>query len=413
MKKKTMRIVVIVLAAVMLLSVLVPALTVLAGASGKVTQDDIKEMKNSLSDISSQRAKAQSQLSAIRGDKSRAKEQISLIESQMLLTEQEISISRALLEQYDRSISAKEEEIVGLEKQEEEQYEQFCSHVRWLEETGSVSYLSVLFRAASFSELLDYVTLISDIMDYSNQIIDDLKETQTELSAARDELQSSRDEQAEINAGLQTQLDSLEAQQTQAEALYSELTASEAEAAAEAQALLKQENAMKAELAAAEKQYAAQIAALQSSGDWYWPLPGRYKLSSLFGGRLDPITGKPDNHTGTDIPANSGTEIHAAQDGVVTLVQTNRYATTYGYYCIISHADGKQTLYAHMKSAPSVKVGQTVSKGQVIGYVGSTGRSTGPHLHFELRINGTRADALTLYKGMTFTSPSGGTIKGG
>lgn len=413
MKKKTMRIVVIVLAAVMLLSVLVPALTVLAGASGNVTQDDIKEIKNSLSDISAQRAKAQSQLSAIRGDKSRAKEQISLIESQMLLTEQEISISRTLLEQYDRNIAAKEEEIAGLEEQEAQQYEQFCSHVRWLEETGSVSYLSVLFQAASFSELLDYITLISDIMDYSNRIIDDLKQTQTELGAARDELQVSRDEQAEINAGLQTQLDSLEAQQTEAEALYSELAASEAEAAAEAAALLKEENAVKAELAAAEKQYAAQIAALQSSGDWYWPLPGIYKLSSLFGGRLDPITGKPDNHTGTDIPANSGTEIHAAQDGVVTLVQTNRYATTYGYYCIISHADGKQTLYAHMKSAPSVKVGQTVKKGQVIGYVGSTGRSTGPHLHFELRINGVRADALTLYKGMTFTSPSGGTIKGG
>ena len=99
--------------------------------------------------------------------------------------------------------------------------------------------------------------------------------------------------------------------------------------------------------------------------------------------------------------------------GVATLVQTNRYATTYGYYCIITHANGKATLYAHMKSAPTIKVGQTVKKGQVIGYVGSTGRSTGPHLHFELRNNGVRADALTLYKGMSFTSPGGATIKGG
>ena len=163
----------------------------------------------------------------------------------------------------------------------------------------------------------------------------------------------------------------------------------------------------------AEKLYAEQIAALQNNGSWYWPLPGRTKLSSLFGGRRDPFTGRPSNHTGVDIPALSGTEIHAAQDGVVTLVQTNRYASTYGYYCIITHANGRATLYAHMKSAPKVKVGQTVTKGQVIGYVGSTGRSTGPHLHFELRINGVRADALTLYKGMTFTSPGGATIKGG
>ena len=112
------------------------------------------------------------------------------------------------------------------------------------------------------------------------------------------------------------------------------------------------------------------------------------------------------------MPANSGTEIHAAQDGIVTTVGTNRYHS-YGFYCIISHANGKSTLYAHMRNVPKVSVGQSVKKGQVIGYVGSTGRSTGPHLHFELRINGVRDDALTLYPGLTFTTYSGATIKGG
>ena len=406
MKKKTMRIIVIILAAVMLLSILVPALAVLAGASGKITEEDIDKIKGELDDISNQRYKAQQQLSAIRGDMSRAKDQIELIESQITLTEHGISISQRLLEQY-------EQEIAGLEQQEAEQYDQFCSHVRWLEETGSVSYLSILFKAASFSELLDYAVLIADIMEYSNRIIDDLKAIQKELEGARAELQASRDEQAAVNAGLLEQMESLEAQQREAEAIYSEIASSEAEAAAEAQKLIQQERAVQAELTKAEKLYAEQIAALQNNGSWYWPLPGRTKLSSLFGGRRDPFTGRPSNHTGVDIPALSGTEIHAAQNGVVTLVQTNRYASTYGYYCIITHANGRATLYAHMKSAPKVKVGQTVTKGQVIGYVGSTGRSTGPHLHFELRINGVRADALTLYKGMTFTSPGGATIKGG
>ncbi len=413
MKKKTLRIVVIILAAVMLLSVLVPALTVLAGASGKVTEDDIDQIKDELSDISAQRAQTQAQLNAIRGDLSRAKDQVALIESQITLTEHEISISQRLLEQYDQSIQVKERQIAGLEEQEAAQYAQFCSHVRWLEETGSVSYVSILFQASSFSEMLDYAMLIADIMDYSNRIIDDLQATQQELGVARDELQVSRDEQAEISAGLQAQLDSLAAQQRDAEAIYREIASSEAELAAEAQKLIQQERAVQAELRKAEEQYAAQIAALQNNGAWYWPLPGRYKLSSLFGGRRDPFTGRPSNHTGVDVPAVSGTEIHAAQGGVVTLSQTNRYATTYGYYCIISHGNGKSTLYAHMKSAPLVKVGQTVSKGQVIGYVGSTGRSTGPHLHFELRIDGVRADALTLYKGTNFTSPGGATIKGG
>ena len=413
MKKKTMRVIVIILAVVMLLSVLVPALTVLAGASGKVTDEDIQKLKGELGDISSQRAQAQMQLTAIRGDMSRAKEQIALVESQIYLTEHEISISQLLLDQYDQSIAAKEQEISYLEQQESDQYDQFCSHVRWLEETGSISYLSILFQAGSFSEMLDYAVLIADIMEYSNRIIDDLQSTQEELGEARAELQVSRDEQAEINAGLLAQKESLETLLIEAETLYSEIAVKEAEAAAEAQALIQQERAVQSELTKAEKQYAAQIAALQSSNSWYWPLPGRTKLSSLFGGRRDPFTGKPSNHTGVDIPAPSGTEIHAAQDGVATLVQTNRYATTYGYYCIITHANGKATLYAHMRSAPTIKVGQTVKKGQVIGYVGSTGRSTGPHLHFELRNNGVRADALTLYKGMNFTSPGGATIKGG
>lgn len=150
-----------------------------------------------------------------------------------------------------------------------------------------------------------------------------------------------------------------------------------------------------------------------TSGDWYWPLPGRYKISSLFGNRADPFTGKRDNHTGTDIPAPSGTPIYAAKTGVVTTVNKNKNASSYGYYCIISHGNGYATLYAHQKQVPIVQEGQTVQKGQVIGYVGTTGRSTGNHLHFELRVNGVRNDVLRLYPGMTFTSPSGGKMSGG
>ena len=94
-------------------------------------------------------------------------------------------------------------------------------------------------------------------------------------------------------------------------------------------------------------------------------------------------------------------------------MNTNHRASSYGYYCIISHGGGYATLYAHQCQVPAVKEGQTVKKGDIIGYVGTTGRSTGNHLHFELRVNGVRNDVLKLYPGMTFTSPKGGTIKGG
>lgn len=416
MSKKTQRIIVICLAAALLLTILVPALSLVARAT--VTQGDIQDIKDELADIRQQKKDANDRLAAIRNDLSKAKDQMALIEANIALTESEISTSQMLLDRYDQQIAGKEQEILELEAQQVEQREEFYRQVRWMEETGSVSYLSILFQASSFSELLDYAMLITDIMEYSDRIIKQLEATEAELDAAKAELQTSRSEQAEVQAQLEGQMAELENNRASQYALLQQIAASESEAAAEAKELAESEEKINKELKEAERKYAAQIAALNSqanmtSGNWYWPLPGRYKISSLFGGRIDPINGRPDNHTGTDIPAPGGTPIYAAQNGVVTTVNANRYASSYGYYCIINHGNGYATLYAHQNQVPIVKEGQTVQKGQVIGYVGSTGRSTGNHLHFELRVNGVRGDVLRLYPGMTFTSPKGGTIKGG
>ena len=357
MNKKIQRIIVIVLAAALLLSVMIPVFSILARAS--VTQSDIQNIRDELSDIQAQKKETEAKLKAIRSDLSKAKEQVELIQNQVLLTEQEIA---------------------GLEQREAEQYQEFYQQVRWMEETGGVNYLSILFEANSFADMLGYTMLITDIMDYSDRIIRNLEATQEELRLAREAVQADRDAQAVVQRDLEDKKVELEQQRAQAQALLN------------------------------------QIAALENNvttGSWYWPLPGRYKISSLFGNRADPFTGKRDNHTGTDIPAPAGTPIYAAQAGVVTTVNTNHRASTYGYYCTISHGSGYTTLYAHQCQVPIVQEGQTVAKGQIIGYVGTTGRSTGNHLHFELRVNGVRGDVLRLYPGMTFTSPSGAQISGG
>ncbi len=416
MKKTTQKIVVIVLAAALLLTILLPALSMVARA--EVTQGDIQNIKNELSDIKQQKKEAEEQLAAIRNNLAKAKDQMALIESQVVLTETEINTSQLLLDEYDRQIGIKEDEILELEARQVEQREEFYRQVRWMEETGSVSYLSILFQASSFSELLDYAMLITDIMEYSNDIINKLKATEDELSAAKADLETSRSEQAEVQAELETRYAELEEKRAEQTKLLNQIAASESEAAAAAKLLAESEARVNKELKEAEQKYAAQIAALQAknnltTGSWYWPLPNRYKISSLFGSRADPITGQRDNHTGTDIPAPRGTPIYAAKDGVVTTVNTNHRSSSYGYYCIINHGGGYSTLYAHQNQVPVVKEGQSVAKGQLIGYVGTTGRSTGYHLHFELRVNGVRGDVLKLYPGMTFTSPKGGTIKGG
>lgn len=420
MNKKTQRIIVIIVAAALLLSVMLPVLSVFAQAG--VTKSDIQNIKDELSDIQSQKKEAEARLKSIRNDLSKAKEQVELIQNQVLLTEQEINASQAMLDEYDNQIAVKESEIAELERQEEEQYQEFYQQVRWMEETGGVNYLSILFEANSFADMLDQAMLIGDIMEYSNGIIEKLKATQRDLDMAREALQTDRDAQALVQQELEAKKDELEAKRSEAQQLLNQIAASESEYAKEAKELADSEAKINKELKEAERKYAAQIAALEAqqnaavnmtSGDWYWPLPGRYKISSLFGGRIDPINGRRDNHTGTDIPAPGGTPIYAAKDGVVTTVNANKNASSYGYYCIINHGSGYATLYAHQNQVPIVQEGQTVAKGQIIGYVGTTGRSTGNHLHFELRINGVRNDVLKLYPGMTFTSPGGGRISGG
>ena len=418
MNKKTQRIIVIVLAAVLLLSLLASALAAIAYAD--VTKQDIQNIKDDLSDIQAQKKEVQAKLAEIRDDLSQAKAQVELIQSQVVLTEEEINTSQALLDRYDLQIAEKEADIQRLEAQEEAQYQEFYRQVRWMEETGGTSYLSILFEASSLAEMLDSAMIITDIMDYSNRIIDQLNATQAQLGAARDELAAGRAAQAEVQQDLEVRKAELEDQRAQAQTLLSQIAASESEYAAEAKKLADSEAQINKELKEAERKYAAQLAALEAqqnanmtSGDWYWPLPGRYKISSLFGSRPDPFTGKRDNHTGTDIPAPGGTPIYAAKTGIVTTVNKNKNASSYGYYCIINHGNGYATLYAHQNQVPIVQEGQAVQKGQVIGYVGSTGRSTGNHLHFELRVNGVRNDVLKLYPGMTFTSPSGGKMNGG
>ena len=429
MSKKVQRIIVIVLAAALLLTVVVPALSLLAGAS--VTQEDINSIKNNISSISQRKKDVQNQLSSIRSDLAQAKQAVELVQEQVFLTEQQIGYQQQLIDEiqaridesqaqidaYDEQIDQKTEDIRALEEQEARQYQEFYDQVRWMEETGSASYLSILFEAASFAEMLDYATLIAGIMDYSNRIIDRLEATQKELAEARTALQADRDAQEAVRlqqegqkaeqeaqmAELETQKAQLNKDKAEAVALMNQIAASESAYAREAANLAAEEAAAQRALTEAERKYAEQLAALQqNSGDWYWPLPGKVSLSSLFGYRPDPFTGRPSNHSGTDIPAAGGTEIHAAQDGIVTYVSS--YETyDYGWYCMISHANGYVTLYAHQRVKPIVSVGQMVKKGQVIGYVGTTGYSTGNHLHFELRVNGVRKDILQLYPKMTFT----------
>ncbi len=371
------------------LAVAVPMLpeAVVVPASA-VTQAEIDAMREEANGLKQQQEEIQAKLDALAGDQADAMERKTLLEQQINATQAEINSISAQISKYDQLISEKQVELAQAEEEEQQQYDLFCERVRYMEEQGEVSYWSILFSSADFSDLLDNAMMVEEIMDYDNEIMDQLiaireqiEQDKAELETARQEQQSAKEEQEAAQANL-------EAQQAEVDALLSQLSQQEQDLEAEEAKLQAAANAADAEIAAAERELAAAISGVVSESGFMWPLPGYYNLSSLFAGRIHPITGQPQHHTGIDIPAPSGTSILAAKSGVVT---TSTYNSSYGNYVVISHSDGTSTLYAHMSRRGCSK-GDVVSQGQTIGYIGTTGSSTGNHLHLEVRVNGVRQD---------------------
>ena len=384
------------LAAAMAVSLLPETVVVPASA---VTQAEIDAMREEADDLKSQQKEIQAKLDALEADQANAMERKTLLEQQINATQAEINTIAAQIAKYDELIAQKQEELSQAEAEEQAQYELFCERVRYMEEQGEVSYWSILFSSKDFADLLDNAMMVEEIMDYDNQVMDQLialreqiEEDKAELESARQAQQAAKEEQEAAQANLKSQ-------EAEVSALIDQLAAQEDQLEAEEAKLQAAANAADAEIAAAERELAAQINNVVSESGFMWPLPGYYNLSSLFAGRIHPITGKPQHHTGIDIPASSGTSILAAKSGVVT---TSTYNNSYGNYVVVSHSDGTSTLYAHMVRRNCSK-GDTVSQGQVIGYVGTTGSSTGNHLHFEVRVNGSRVDPINYFTDLPLT----------
>ena len=387
-------------AAALALALIVPVLpeAVVVPASA-VTQAEIDAMKEEANSLKQQQEEIQDQLDSLAADRENAMARKTLLEQQINATRAEINSIAAQISKYDELIAQKQTELDEAEAEEQAQYELFCERVRYMEEQGEVSYWSILFSSADFSDLLDNTMMVQEIMDYDNQIMDQLIALREQIESDKAELETARQEQQDAKAEQEAAQANLQAQESEVDALLSQISNQEDELEAREAQLRAASDAATAEIAAAERELAAQIANVPSESGFLWPLPGRYNLSSLFGSRKHPITGKANNHTGIDIPASSGTSILAAKSGVVT---TSTYNNSYGNYVVVSHSDGTSTLYAHMVRRNCSK-GDTVSQGQVIGYVGTTGSSTGNHLHFEVRVNGSRVDPINYFTDLPLT----------
>ena len=299
--------------------------------------------------------------------------------------------NQLLLEQIDdtqNQIDDAAAQIARYELLEQEQYELFCQQVRSEEERGSLSYLSVLFKATSMADLLNRMEFVNEVAEYNKTLIAAMKETRENIKAEKTEMEAKEAKLGEQQNELQGKLD--------------ETTKLMNEYAADQKAL---EQMHAAEEKAADE-IDAQIERLIADSDvvpgsegFIWPVSTSKMISSPIGSRVAPGGFGSTNHKGVDI-CNVGytSSVYATKSGRVLLTNSSGWGGGYGNYVVIDHGGGLTTLYAHM-SVVKVSPGDTVSQGTVIGVTGNTGASTGPHLHYEVRtttiVNGK---SVTVYQ---------------
>ncbi len=369
-----------------------------------VSQSEIDALQAQRDALKQQQSGLQSTINSLKGQQNATLELKTALDEKNTLTLQQIQNLEEQIELHEQLIEQKSEEIEDAQEVADEQLERYKVRLRNMEENGKYNYIEVLFGASSISEFLSLIDDIGDIMKSDKELeesyrkaVQDLKDLKAEYEEAQKELKAKKTDLETLSAQLEK--DIAEAEQLIA-SLQNDINAN----ASQLSSISAESDALDAELSAKIKELNAQRAREQqqggggtviATGSLMWPSYTTY-VSSPYGYRIHPIYGTYKFHGGVDIAASYGTAIWAADGGTV-IVSSDGWNGGYGNYIVIDHGNGVQTRYAHMSSR-AVSVGTHVSKGQVIGYVGSTGASTGAHIHFEVWNNGSRVDPMSYFR---------------
>lgn len=364
--------------------------------SSAITQSEVAAIKEKLAAATKQKKKLSNQLGEIKNDKSAVQKQLELLDGQIDAAAEEIALQEELLEGLTAMIGSKTLELESSQAEEKAQYETMRTRVRFMAEHGDMSYLEILLSADDFSDFLYRYEIISQISERDQKLFDKLKAIRETVQQQKNELEATQEEEKKVYAGLEANRADLESKRESKRSALDNIQAMEAETKQAYAALIEKEDALMDQY----RKAAAELAAQQTyvGGTFMWPLPRANNIITCkYGYRIHPITGKHSLHTGIDLRASTGTKIYAANGGTVT---TSAYSSVWGNYIIINHGGGYTTLYAHM-SKRLAKDKERVKQGDVIGYVGSTGYSTGSHLHFEISRNGKTYNPVTEFKGFS------------
>ncbi len=397
-----------------------------AARSVSEIQADQDAIQSKLDDVNARISELQGQIDEEEAYQAELSEQISLYQQQIALMDEQINAledqieeKNAEIDTLQAEISTLEEEIAAKQVEIDETYALFKERMVALYQAGETSSLAMLLSSDSFADFVTNVQLMQAVSESDQQLVNKLRTQKEEQQAQKDEKEAA---EAEVQAALtqiqedeaqlveersdqQSARESLEAAYAESKTAMQDLEAMKANYEANREEIEAEEAAVEAEL---QQLYASMASSSSSSssgssgssssgsssnvivdtGDlsFRWPLPGYTTVTSGYGARWG------TTHTGIDISGGGcyGSPIVAAESGTVILCQ---WYSTYGQCIIVDHGGGYSTLYAHM-SAYAVSTGDYVTKGQTIGYVGDTGNVTGPHLHFEVRVNGVTQNPL-------------------
>lgn len=421
-RKRLVSILAGIMAAIMLLTLLISILPTKASAASSSEirkqinslQDDRKEIKNQISELQVQYQATSDEISDIVARKNVIDQEIGLLHSEIININEQIGA-------YSVLIADQQEELDAAEARFDQLNEDCKTRIQAMEEEGTVSYWAVLFKANSFSDLLDRLNMVEEIASSDTRRLQELSDAAQRVEDAQAELAGEKAELEVTRAELDGTQKELDAKRQEADDLIVQLIAKSEELKLQQEDLEAEDEELLAQIALKEQEYneakleewlaymatyvppttvAPSVPISDPNGSnsgnnsnsnsgvtvgSSWLVPCSYKMiSSPFGFRESPTTGASRYHQGVDLAANAGTPIVASRGGTVTIAS---YSNSAGYYVTINHGDGFSSIYMHMTNYV-VSSGQKVNQGQTIGYVGSTGISTGNHLHFGIAQNG-------------------------
>ena len=376
-----------VLAAVMVLFLGVTMTVHASSVNGKVDDSTLSDAQKELDELKNQLDKAEDIVNDLENSQDDLKNKISKLNKSMISISAKITELEKLLVEKNGQIEETKEKLGEAKETADKQYDDMKLRIRYMYENGQYSYLESFLTSKNLSEFLNSAEYISQIQQYDREKLEEFKNIVAEIEAFEARLEKERTELETMKASVEKEKKNVASMMAARENELSSIRENLSDAMDEAELIAAEVQAQE-EVIAEIKRIMEENKNNQSeayTGGYVWPVPASKRVTSDFGPRKSPTAGASSNHKGIDIGAPTGSDIIAVAPGKVII---SRYSSSAGYYITIDHGGGLCSVYMHC-SKLLANVGDVVEGGQVIAKVGSTGISTGPHLHFGVSLNGT------------------------